>query len=199
MTAISNLRWGLLIATALLAGTTESQAEGLHQFNIINNSEYTLRITNTQIRCIEDGTTVNWPSTIAPGQAYTVQWEDSNSFIAYDGYFGCDKKDKFVAFSFSLDNAQSQYDGYLGITHRELSGSSWYNGQFYAASVQVGPYGNINGSDGAVPPDWVEAICSHGNNCFGPWSEMEMDEKDSYNWQRSYQTEDGWAFQISSP
>ncbi len=100
MNAISNLRWGLLIASALFAGITESQAEGPHQFNIINNSEYILRITDTQIRCIEDGTTVDWPTTIASGQTYTVHWDDSNSYIAYDGYFRCDGRDKFVAFSF---------------------------------------------------------------------------------------------------
>jgi hypothetical protein len=110
-------------------------------------------------------------------------------------------KDKFVAFSVSVDGATGpQYKGYLGITHRRLSGSTWYNGQFYADSIVINSSnGSIGGSDGAAPASYIGAYCSHGNNCFGPWSEMEMDGKDSYNWQRSYQTEDGWAFEIMEP
>jgi len=200
MRTIAYWRCGLLTAAALLGGTTASQAEAPHSFNIINNSQYTFRLKDWKARCVKEwGNSVNWPSTISPGQTYTVNWEDSNNAFDYNGY-GCDGKDKFVAVSFTLDGASQQYDGYIGITHRELSGSSWYNGQFYADWIAVNnDNGGIAGGDGAAPSGWIQALCSHDNNCFGPWSQMEWDNKDSYNWQRSYKTEDGWAFQINNP
>lgn len=200
MLSVSHWRCSLLAAVALLAQTTGSQAEGPHHFNITNNSQYTFRLTDWKARCVQQwGNSVNWPWTINPGQTYTVNWEDSNNIGDYNGY-GCTNKDKFVAISFQLDGAPQKYNGYIGITHRNLKGSSWYNGQFYAESVQVNNNnGGIAGSDGATPPAWIQALCTNGNNCFGPWSEMEWDDRDSYNWQRSYQTEDGWAFQINNP
>lgn len=185
---------GMLIAALPFLGASAAQASEWHQFNIINNTSRTVTVTRTISRCV---TETNFPSTIGPRQTATVKWEDTNSLWAYNGY-SCINKDKFVAFSVSIDGGGNQYGGYLGITHRRLSGSSWYNGQFYAQDISVNEQnGGISGSDGSPPPSNLQALCSHDNNCFGPWSEMEMDNKDSYNWQRSYKTEDGWAFQIN--
>lgn len=198
---LGRLRARIFIAASVsLVGSTAAYAEGSHQFDIINNTDKTVEITKTISRCIESGTSVNWPQTIGPRQTYTVKWDDSNSIYDYDGY-GCVNKDKFVAFSVYVHGASNQqYSGYLGITHRRLSGGDWYNGQFYADSISVNnENGGISGSDGSSPPNYIQALCSHENNCFGPWSEMEWDDKDSYNWQRSYKTEDGWAFQINDP
>lgn len=203
MFTILHRRWGLLAVVALLAGTTESRAEGPHHFDIVNATPYTFRLKDWKARCVQGyGNSVNWPSTIAPGQTYTVNWEDSNNIDDYGGY-GCVNKDKFVAISFTLDGIDyqyPQYSGYIGITHRRLSGDTWYNGQFYADWISINNQnGTINGSDGAAPPDWIHAGCSHNDNCFGPWSQMEMDNKNSYNWPRSYQTEDGWVFSVTKP
>lgn len=203
MYAIPRRCWSLLAAVALLAGTAESRAEQPHHFDIVNGTPYTFRLKDWKARCVQDyGNSVNWPTTIAPGQTYTVNWEDSNNIDDYGGY-GCVNKDKFVAISFTLDGIDYQYpqfNGYIGVTHRRLSGTKWYNGQFYADWISININdGVINGADGAAPPDWIDARCSHDNNCFGPWSEMEMDNKDSYNWPRSYQTEDGWVFYIVKP
>jgi hypothetical protein len=190
---------GLFVAAFLIPGIQSARAEKDHHFDIINSTKSMLRITDTKGRCIERGTTVTWPSTIGPGQTYRVYWKDSNYVGDYGGY-GCTDRDKLVAFSFSLDEAKGpQYKGYLGITHRKLSGTNWYNGQFYAESININSNSSVSGSDGPAPPSYIVALCSHNNYCFGPWSEMEMDKKDSYNWNRSYQTEDGWAFEIKEP
>jgi hypothetical protein len=190
--------WRQVFATAfLVTGTAAADAEGPHHFDIINHSSNTITITGTVQRCIEDGTSVNWPLTINPGRTYTVNWDDNNNWFAYDGWLSCTNRDKFVAFSISV----GRWSGFLGITHRMLSGSNWYNGQFYGQGISVdNTYGTITGgSDGSRPPGNIVAKCLHNNYCFGPWSEMEMNNKDSYNWQRSYQTEDGWAFEIRDP
>jgi hypothetical protein len=179
----------------LLSAASAAHAEQWHQFDIKNNTSRTLTIKSTITRCV---TEADWPQTIGPGQTYTVKWHDTNNYLGVgDTGWTCTNRDKFVAFVPYLDGANEQYTGYLGITHRELSGSDWYNGQFYAASINVSDTNQVSGSDGDAPPGNIVALCSHGNNCFGPWSEMEMNNKDSYNWQRSYKTEDGWAFQIN--
>lgn len=183
-------------AIVLATVTTAVHAEGSHHFDIHNGSSKTITISRTIERCIEHGKEVNWPQTIASGETYRVYWDDSNSIYDYGGY-GCINKDKFVAFSISIDGGD--YDGYLGITHRRLSGSKWYNGQFYAQDITVYSNGTINGTDGPSPPGYIFPECTNNNDCFGPWSEMEMDNKNSYNWPRSFQTEDGWAFSIGDP
>jgi hypothetical protein len=49
------------MAAALLAAPGAAHAEGPHHFDIINHSSNTITITGTVQRCIEDGTSVNWP------------------------------------------------------------------------------------------------------------------------------------------
>jgi hypothetical protein len=112
---------------------------------------------------------------------------------------GCTNRDKLMVFSIQVDGYPNAWTGYLGITHRKLSGSTWYNGQFYASWINLENETPITGNDGNPPPGWIQALCSHNNQCFGPFSQMEMDGKNGYNWQRFYVTDDGWAFQISNP
>ena len=41
----------------------------------------------------------------------------------------------------------------------------------------------------------INFVCNN-EPCNGPFHDMAQMDKDSYNWQRSYRTEDGWAFEI---
>jgi hypothetical protein len=179
-----------LTVAGLMIGATTARASAGHHFDIINKSSHTVTL-RWETKCV---TSANKPSPLAPGQTVTINWEDTNNISA-----GCTNRDKVVAFAIQVDGFPNAWNGYLGITHRKLSGSSWYNGQFYASTLQLEDLGPISCNDGNAPPSWVQALCSHDNQCFGPCSQMEMDGKNSYNWQRSYQTEDGWAFQISDP
>lgn len=179
----------LLAMVAFVVEPAPARSEQWHQFDIINNTPTGLWITYTLARCV---TEVDYDSTIAAGSRTTFRWNDTDDS-------GCGERDKFVGFQFHLINRQCQWPNWLAITHRRLSGSNWYNGQFYAATLAIGGDGSITYGDGEPPPGWIQAQCSHNNDCFGPVSEMEIDDKNSYNWQRSYQTEDGWAFQINDP
>lgn len=183
----------LLAAVVLLAGAAPVRASQWHQFDIINNSSHVLKITGALGRCVS---AINTDTVVYPGSRTTVKWNDAN-----DATLNCTNRDKFMGFTFSLGGNQ-EWSGWLGMTHRKLSGGNWYNGQFYAGylalvvgSGEMGYYYE----DGPSPPGWIKALCSNNNNCFGPFSLMEQDDKNDYNWAHSYQTESGWAFQFDNP
>src|SRR5687768_15553666 len=117
----------LLAMAAFLVAPAPARSEQWHQFDIINNSRTGIWITYTLSRCV---TEVDYDSTIAAGSRTTFRWNDT------DGG-GCSERDKFAAFQFHLIDRQCQWPNWLAITHRRLSGSDWYNGQFYAATLAV--------------------------------------------------------------
>lgn len=184
----------VMSAMALLT-IPPARAEQTHSFDIINASSRGMYIDGWMGRCVYTISTGGKyiPLWIAAGNTARISWDDDNN----DGD-GCTNKDKWVAFTFTMDSG-AQWGGWLGITHRNLSGSSWYNGQFYAQFLYLVTGNVMAGGDGNPPPGWIQALCTNGNNCFGPWSEMEMAGKDDYNWPRFYQTEGGWAFRITDP
>lgn len=193
MRCLGRLPLLLLAFGCLLMGVVPVRASEWHQFDIINNSSHTLRITGALGRCVS---AIQSDTFIYPGSRTTFKWNDAN-----DAGLNCTNKDKFVGFTFSLGSGQT-WNGWLGMTHRKLSGSTWYNGQFYAGylALTIGS-GEMTYyyEDGGQPPGWIQALCSNNNNCFGPFSEMEDKNKDDYNWDHSFQTESGWAFQINNP
>jgi hypothetical protein len=192
-------RWIPAIAAALLMTTSESQASAWHSFTIRNYTPYQVQITEVITRCVYQYT---FPRTMAPfdpngaDAEITVNWQDDNNPWSVPNF--CNGKDKFIAFSFQMVGAPEQFNGYLGMTHRNLYSDDWYNGQFYAQTISVDKYQDIQGgSDGPPPPAWIEADCQNGDtDCIGPWSEIEMAGRDGYNWPRVHETDDGWAFDI---
>lgn len=180
-----------LVCSGLMTGATTASASAWHHFDIVNKSSHYIYLVNWSFKCVEAHDVVN---TVAPGQTVTYNWEDSN-----DIYQKCTNRDKLLAFSIQMDGYPNAWNGILGMTHRKLSGSTWYNGQFYAESATIVDGNTITGTDGNPPPGWIQALCSHDNQCFGPFSQMEIDGKNGYNWQRFYVTDGGWAFQISDP
>jgi hypothetical protein len=179
------LKIKLLIAAAasLLAGTVPGQASQWHQFDIINNSSQFLTISSFVGRCVGE---IDGITGVNPGSRATIKWNDSNDYGE-----GCTNRDKFVTFQVNWQG----WSGWLGITHRKLT-SDWYNGQFYASFLSVTGNG-YSFTDGSPPPSSVKALCEHNNDCFGPFSQMEDAGKNGYNWQHSYRTESGWAFEFN--
>lgn len=167
----------------LLCGNEVAFAEAPHGYTIINNSSQGINITDISETCVSQ---TNYPHYIGPKSQGTISWEDVNSGL------DCVEQEKFSAFKFIYDNNSQLQNGYFGIVHRKF-GSDWYNGQFYANDLGSNYY-----ADNLPPPSWVQPICSHGD-CFGSYTQMVLDDKTSYNWQRSYRTEDGWVFQINDP
>jgi hypothetical protein len=166
----------------LLCGNEVAFAEAPHSYTIINNSSQAINITDIYEDCVSQS---NYPSYIAPKSQGTITWEDVNSGV------DCVEQEKFSAFTFKYDGSQELQNGYFGIVHRKF-GSDWYNGQFYANELNSNYY-----ADNLPPPSWVQPICSHGD-CFGSYTQMVLDDETSYNWQRSYRTEDGGYFRSTT-
>lgn len=186
-------RWTLILPVlgCLLAGPVPAHASQWHQFDIINNSSRYMSIVGIQGRCV---TEVNIKDGLNPGERTTVSWNDSN-----DADWDCTNRDKYIAFQFYLDGGQS-WIGWLGVTHRNLYSNDWYNGQFYTHILGLYTPHNYHFADGNPPPSWIQALCTYGPNaCFGSFTQMEDNGKDSYNWPRFHENENGWAFQINEP
>ncbi|MDR6203973.1 hypothetical protein [Paraburkholderia graminis] len=191
MTIFCRISLAAIGLCCLLMGVSPAWAEQWHQFDVINNSSRGINIVGTVGRCV---TEIDAPGFIAAGSRGTIKWHDTDNWFVMN----CAGRDKFAGFSFRFDDDPDSWPGWLGVTHRELSGSDWYNGQFYAYTLSSDGW-SFTYADGVPAPSWIQPLCSHGNDCSGPFSEMEVDNKNSYNWQRSYRTEDGWAFQINNP
>lgn len=207
LAVIGNLAAAVFVA--LLAGPGVVYAQESHSFTIKNNSGGEIIITSMHGYCVKS---IDWPRSIAAGETATINWVDSNNGIeiewmaahgaqstrtravrpqskGMDGVM-CANSQKWV--DFQVDG----YQGTYGMVHRKIDGD-WYNGQFWATSIQITSDGlgwNVDETD--VVPDNVSASCSH-SGCFGKFSEMAANGKDSYNWPRLYRTEDGYQFQIN--
>jgi hypothetical protein len=185
----------ILAAAALLATTGEISASAPHHFYLVNDTDYPMQITYSNGRCDYSS---SFPSMIPPHNTATINWEDDNNPWSVPNY--CYGKDKFVYFSFHLNGAPEQYDGYLGMTHRNLYSSDWYNGLFYGQDIKIGADRSIlGGSDGPPPPAWIVGGEGNENDDMGPWSEIEMAGRDNYNWPRVHISDDEWFFDIRYP
>ncbi|WP_395676958.1 hypothetical protein [Inquilinus sp.] len=177
----SALGIAFLAATIPLIVGSTAHAEEKHSFNITNNSSVTMKLNQIQSMCVSG---YSGYGDIPPHTTITINWTDRNSFGD-----DCTNREKFIAVWYD----RGDWQGWLGMVHRKISGD-WYNGQFYAYHLHVGSYTDYTFGDNPPPPGTISALCSHNNDCFGPFSEMVDDNKTNFNWQRVYKTEDGWEF-----
>lgn len=189
-----------------------------HYFSIINNTNYTLDIFTPTMslsgssyanylrgKCTYTG--VQQDSTT--GNKINYSWEDSNNVDGDGGGSGsvgggCTNRDKWVIFGIALTrgNETRFIPVILGMTHRKMDGN-WYNGLFYVEWIDPSSSNSVftDFRDGVFPSsNQIYTTCrgyeNDKNACFGPYSQMEVDDKNDYNWPRVYQTENNWQFVI---
>lgn len=208
------------IAAAAFVNT--AFAEQTHNFQVVNDTKYKVILfkpdmpylkgeptsgTKTLVgKCTYRGSWLNKGNT--QGNTTTYSWNDSNNLGSYgegDDLGGtCTNRDKWVVFGIAIKNEQTGdirfIPSVLGMTHRKFGGSltgKWYNGFFYAKWINPKNSSTIYNyyDDGAYPDiNKIYTTCNNNavNACFGPYSQMEVADKNDYNWARMYRTENNW-------
>lgn len=178
-----------------------------HTIEIRNNSNDAVIVNSAQDqpygygglngRCIKGYSFGQNGANVKPHGSTIIQWQDSNSFSS------CRNKDKWALLQITIYSHKNpgiyhKLPFFIGMNHRQLGGSTWYNGFFLATYIDPNNIYTVYGDmDPRLLPPYIKTYCVTGvNKCIGPYSQMEVVGRTDYNWARMFQIEAGWVIEI---